>query len=211
MAAVAVYFQMVLGGLVRHSGAALACTDVPLCRGALWPDAHPTVLIQVLHRLNALVVAGLVLASSIVTLRRRAARAGLRALAVLAPVLVVRADLRSACCAVVSFLDLATVESHLAVATALLATQVLIVLRGRRVDRARPRRRCARWFREHGPASAKPRITGAGGRSPSRAASGWRPASIAHWRAIMTLIGTALLVAGVEHVQHVPGARRRSR
>ena len=34
---------------------------------------------------------------------------------------------RSACCAVTSFLDLATVESHLAVATALLATQVLIV------------------------------------------------------------------------------------
>src|SRR5262249_3700862 len=31
IAAVAVYVQMVLGGLVRHSGAALACTDVPLC------------------------------------------------------------------------------------------------------------------------------------------------------------------------------------
>src|SRR6266700_1835167 len=34
---VAIYFQMVLGGLVRHSGAALACTDVPLCRGEIWP------------------------------------------------------------------------------------------------------------------------------------------------------------------------------
>src|SRR5512144_341744 len=33
ISAVAVYFHMVLGGLVRHSGAALACTDVPLCRG----------------------------------------------------------------------------------------------------------------------------------------------------------------------------------
>ena len=71
----AVYFQMVLGGLVRHSGAALACTDVPLCRGSLWPDAHPTVLIQALHRLNAVAVAALVLASSIVTLRRAARRA----------------------------------------------------------------------------------------------------------------------------------------
>src|SRR3954449_9963465 len=50
LTAVAVYFQMVLGGLVRHSGAALACLDVPLCRGAIWPDAHPTVLIHVLHR-----------------------------------------------------------------------------------------------------------------------------------------------------------------
>src|SRR6267154_1580980 len=56
LSAVSVYFQMVLGGLVRHSGAALACTDVPLCRGAIWPSAHPTVLIHVMHRLNALVV-----------------------------------------------------------------------------------------------------------------------------------------------------------
>ncbi len=76
--AVAVYVQMVLGGLVRHSGAALACTDVPLCRGSLWPHAHPTVLIQALHRLNAVAVACLVLASSIVTLRR-ATRPALRA------------------------------------------------------------------------------------------------------------------------------------
>src|SRR6185503_19186256 len=65
--AVAVYMQMVLGGLVRHSGAALACLDVPLCCGSLWPHAHPTVLIQALHRLNAVAVSGLVLASSIVT------------------------------------------------------------------------------------------------------------------------------------------------
>ncbi len=85
---VAIYFQMVLGGLVRHSGAALACTDLPLCRGAIWPDAHPTVLIHVLHRMNALLVAGLVIASSIVTFRQARGRAGLRALALLAPVLV---------------------------------------------------------------------------------------------------------------------------
>src|SRR3982750_107877 len=65
--AVPVYCQMLLGGLVRHSGAALACTDVPLCRGSLWPDAHPTVLIQALHRLTGVAVALLVFASSIVT------------------------------------------------------------------------------------------------------------------------------------------------
>jgi heme A synthase len=61
--AVAVYFQMVLGGLVRHSGAALACLDIPLWRGALWPDAHPTVLVQALHRLGAATVALFGLAS----------------------------------------------------------------------------------------------------------------------------------------------------
>ena len=88
VAAVAIFFQMVLGGLVRHSGAALACTDVPLCRGSLWPDAHPTVLIQALHRLTGVAVALLVFASSIMTLRHAGPRRDLRALALVAPVLV---------------------------------------------------------------------------------------------------------------------------
>jgi len=186
---VAVYMQMVLGGLVRHSGAALACTDVPLCRGSLWPHAHPTVLIQALHRLNAVTVACLVLASSIVTLRR-ATRPALRVLAVVAPVLVglqIWLGIRS----VQSFLDLVTVESHLAVATALLGTMVLTVLLAR-PDGLPSFPRLA-WFRAV-VALAKPRITGmviitfAGGL--------WlAPGHIAGWRAVMTLVGTALLVA----------------
>jgi protoheme IX farnesyltransferase len=190
IAAMGVYMQMVLGGLVRHSGAALACTDVPLCRGSLWPDAHPTVLIQALHRLNAVAVACLVLASSIVTFRR-STRPVLRALAVLAPVLVgiqIWLGLHS----VTSFLDLATVESHLAVATALLATMVLTVLAAR--PDGVPAFPKLAWF----PAVVqlgKPRITGLviitfiGGL--------WLAPGghIATWRALMTLIGTALLVA----------------
>jgi heme o synthase len=189
VAAVAVYFQMVLGGLVRHSGAALACTDVPLCRGSLWPDAHPTVLVQALHRLNAVAVGCLVLASAVVTLRR-AARPSLKVLAVLAPVLVgvqIWLGLRS----VTTFLDLVTVESHLAVATALLATLVLTVLAAR--PQGQPSFPSSSWFRDL-VELAKPRITGlvvitfVGGV--------WlAPGHIAHWRAIMTLIGTSLLVA----------------
>src|SRR6516162_8271499 len=81
IAAMGVYMQMVLGGLVRHSGAALACTDVPLCRGSLWPDAHPTVLIQALHRLNALVAGSLVVASAVATWRAARGRRDLRVLA----------------------------------------------------------------------------------------------------------------------------------
>ena len=189
IAAVAVYVQMVLGGLVRHSGAALACTDVPLCRGSLWPHAHPTVLIQALHRLNAVAVACLVLVASIVTLRR-ATRPALRVLAVVAPVLVgvqIWLGIRS----VQSFLALVMVESHLAVATALLATMVLTVLVAR-PDGLPTFPRLA-WFRAV-VELAKPRITGmviitfAGGL--------WlAPGQIAGWRAIMTLVGTALLVA----------------
>jgi protoheme IX farnesyltransferase len=187
--AVAVYMQMVLGGLVRHSGAALACTDVPLCRGSLWPNAHPTVLIQALHRLNAVAVAGLVLASSIVTFRR-GARPVLRWLALAAPVLVA-VQIWLGLHSVESFLDLVTVESHLAVATALLATMVLTVLAAR--PGALPAFPRLAWF----PAVVqlgKPRITGlviitfVGGL--------WlAPGQVATWRAIMTLVGTALLVA----------------
>jgi heme o synthase len=193
VSAVAVYFQMVLGGLVRHSGAALACTDVPLCRGAIWPVAHPTVLIQALHRLNALVAGTLVTASSIVTWRsaRSLRRSDLRALAFVGPVLVV-IQIVLGVRAVQTFLDLATVEAHLAVATALLATQVLIVLRGRPDAAPAPWR--LSWVADV-VRLAKPRITGEviftflGGM--------WlAPGVIDRWRAIMTLVGTVLLVGG---------------
>ncbi|HVZ74653.1 MAG TPA: heme o synthase [Polyangia bacterium] len=193
ISAVAVYFQMVLGGLVRHSGAALACTDVPLCRGEVWPVAHPTVLIQALHRLNALVTATLVAASSVVTWRatRGRGRGDLRALAVVAPVLVL-VQIGLGVRAVQTFLDLATVEAHLAVATALLATQVLVVLRGR--PDVAPGAWSSSWFAEL-VRLAKPRITGLvivtflGGM--------WlAPGTIDHWRVIMSLVGTVLLVAG---------------
>jgi protoheme IX farnesyltransferase len=190
--AVAVYFQMVLGGLVRHSGAALACTDLPLCRGAVWPDAHPTVLIHVLHRMNALVVAGLVLASSIVTFRQARGRAGLRALAVIAPVLVA-VQIALGVLAIVSFLDLLTVESHLAVATALLAAQVGVVLLGRRVDLTAAPPLRARFLVDllH---LTKPRITALV--VATFAGGVWlAPGGMAHWRVVMTLIGTALIVS----------------
>jgi protoheme IX farnesyltransferase len=191
LSAVSVYFQMVLGGLVRHSGAALACTDVPLCRGSIWPDAHPTVLVHALHRLNALVAGALVVAAAISTWRHARGRRDLRALAVAGPVLVA-VQIALGVRAVQTFLDLATVESHLAVATALLATQALIVLRGRPAAAPPPWR--LSWIAEI-VRLAKPRITGLvvvtflGGL--------WlAPGQIDRWRAVMTLIGTVLLVAG---------------
>jgi heme o synthase len=183
----------VLGGLVRHSGAALACTDVPLCRGSVWPDAHPTVLIQALHRLNALAVACVVLASSVIAFRQ-ARRPVTRALALLAPVLV-GVQICLGIPSVQSFLDLATVESHLAVATALLATLILTALTARPAVRPKFGGMTGglAWFRGL-IALGKPRITGmvvitfAGGL--------WlAPGPIARWRALMTLIGTAFLVA----------------
>jgi protoheme IX farnesyltransferase len=200
--AVVVFFQMVLGGLVRHSGAALACLDIPLCRGSLWPDAHPTVQVQALHRLAAGAVAVFVLISSFVNFRAATDRPGMRALAILAPMLVA-AQIWLGLHAVTSFLDLATVELHLAVATLLLVTQVGLALGmgGGRQEAPLPiattdgQQRAGDW--PHAVADlirlAKPRITGlviatfSGGM--------WlAPGHLARWRAIMTLLGTALIV-----------------
>lgn len=128
VAAVVTYFQMVLGGLVRHSGAALACLDVPLCRGSLWPgNAHPTVLVQALHRLGAVAVAVAIATSAVMNTRASRGQPGRRALALAAPVLV-GLQIWLGLHAVTSFLDLATVESHLAVATLLLASQIGLAL-----------------------------------------------------------------------------------
>src|SRR4029077_14789622 len=149
----------------------------------------PTVLIQALHRLTAVAVAVLVAATSIVTFGRAGRRRDLRALAVLGPLLVgtqIWLGLR----AVVTFLDLATVEAHLAVATGLLATLALLA---RRADPAAvPGRPSLAWLRDM-VSLAKPRITGlvvitfSGGR--------WlAPGAIADWPATMTRLGTAFLV-----------------
>ena len=205
--AVVIYFQMVLGGLVRHSGAALACLDVPLCRGSLWPDAHPTVQVQALHRLAAGVVTLFVLVSSVVNFRAATGRPLLRALALLGPVLVA-VQIWLGLHAVTSFLDLATVEAHLGVATLLLGTQMGLALGLGRVVAVQGDAAAIAMSTPTPPGAsgtnwgaavvdlvrlAKPRITGlvmatfAGGM--------WlAPSHLPRWRAIMTLLGTALIV-----------------
>jgi heme o synthase len=120
VAAVAVLFQALLGALVRASGAALACPDLPLCRGAVWPQAHVTVQLNVVHRLGAAVVALLLFASAIRMFRAAGGRAWLRALALSTPVLAA-AQISLGVRSVHTFLDLAMVQAHLAVGAALLA------------------------------------------------------------------------------------------
>jgi heme A synthase len=56
----AIYLQILLGAAVRHTGAGLVCTDLPFCRGALWPaGVHPMVHLHMAHRALALAVLGL--------------------------------------------------------------------------------------------------------------------------------------------------------
>src|SRR6185437_10720194 len=83
-----VYTQMVLGALMRHLGAGLACTTVPLCNGKLWPTGvHPNVTLHMTHRLFALVVLGHLIGMAIVV-AKNSDRALVKTLAIAAPVLV---------------------------------------------------------------------------------------------------------------------------
>ena len=84
-----VFAQILLGGLVRHHEAALACIDLPLCAGSLYPDGSPpNLIIHMTHRLGG-VIAGLAVFMCAFGVWRasRGVRA-MRLLALAAPLLV---------------------------------------------------------------------------------------------------------------------------
>jgi heme A synthase len=81
--------QILLGGLVRHTGSTLACVDVPFCHGSIFPAGAPmAVKIHMLHRLGGVIVGLVVLASAIAIYRQARGWRTLRVLAVVAPLLV---------------------------------------------------------------------------------------------------------------------------
>ena len=130
-----VYSQMLVGALMRHLGAGLACTDLPLCKDGLWPaGAHPNVLLHAFHRIWAVVVFSALCAIATVAFRTtRDARA--RALAATAPVLaLVQATL--GWLSISSFLDVVPVTAHLAVAALMLADLVTLHLHARGARRS---------------------------------------------------------------------------
>ncbi|MCG8556544.1 MAG: COX15/CtaA family protein [Proteobacteria bacterium] len=121
------YAQMLLGALVRHSGAGLACgTDPLLCAGILWPPWGPGQL-QMLHRAGAVVAAVLVLAAVWHLLRNRRDRLPLlpRVAARLAIGLVF-VQIVLGMGSVMSALEIATVTSHMGLGILLFADVLLL-------------------------------------------------------------------------------------
>ncbi len=128
-AAAAVYVQIVLGSLVRHSGAGLACNvQIPLCNGALWPSGGPAQL-HMAHRILGVLVAALVVAAALPALRasRAAGRCLPAALAAAAPVLVLL-QIAFGFFTVTTFISVPVVTVHLALGALLLADALALFL-----------------------------------------------------------------------------------
>lgn len=89
IATAAVLAQLLVGALVRHLGAALACLGLPACSpGEWWPDAGIQQL-HMIHRAVGVIVAIVTITASVVVWRRARGWPRLRLLAAIAPLLVV--------------------------------------------------------------------------------------------------------------------------
>lgn len=125
--AAATWLQCLLGALMRHLGAGMACgNDLPLCKGALWPASESFyVQLHAAHRVAAVLLA---VAVSWAAVRAQAELRGhglLRACAIALP-LVVLAQVALGVASVVTFLDALPVTAHLGGAAATLALLALI-------------------------------------------------------------------------------------
>ncbi len=88
VSASATFLLIVLGGVVRATGAGLACPDWPLCHGRIIPPLEPLVLIEYSHRLAASLVGILTLALVISAVRRFSVRSDAARLSIVAVLLL---------------------------------------------------------------------------------------------------------------------------
>jgi heme A synthase len=126
MALGVLFVQMVLGGVVRHSHASMACGADPwLCGGALWPEATLARL-HMTHRLLAVAVTLLVF--GVAARAAKEARPEVRALGATA-VALVAVQVVLGLASVVGVLPVAIVAAHLAVAALLWITLLAVWMR----------------------------------------------------------------------------------
>jgi heme A synthase len=127
----AIFVQVIMGGLVRHTGGAAACLDLPLCQGALWPSEQPVAAkIHMLHRLVGVAV-GIGIVAFAVVCAWHPYRTGLppvtrRLAALLVPLLLLQIGL--GVLNITSGLDVISVTAHMGVAALLLGAAFLLVL-----------------------------------------------------------------------------------
>ena len=144
IAAGAVYLQILLGGLVRHTREGVVCgTEIPWCHGEIWPSDIGQ--IHMLHRYMALLVTLVVLAVTHRAFRQAGGkqRKLARWAAALAPVLVLTQVLLGVL-TVTSAIGLLEVTAHLSVGALLFADLIILYLAmGAQVQRQFPQPRHA--------------------------------------------------------------------
>jgi cytochrome c oxidase assembly protein subunit 15 len=126
------YAQILIGALIRHSGAGLAIPDFPLSFGRLVPPlTSPLVLYAYAHRVGALAVAVCGLWTAARILRRHGGVPGLRRPA-LALVVLLAWQIFLGAAIIWSRKAVVPTTTHLVSGALLLATSLVIALRARR-------------------------------------------------------------------------------
>lgn len=127
-----VYAQILVGATMRHTGAGLAIPDFPLAFGRLAPPVwDPAIAIHFAHRVGAVAVTLLVLATAGHVLARHAGRREMTRPAGLLIVLVL-AQFTLGAWTVLSARDVAVNTAHVAGGALLFAAAVVLALRVRR-------------------------------------------------------------------------------
>jgi cytochrome c oxidase assembly protein subunit 15 len=129
LATTMVFAQLVLGALMRHTGAGLAIPDFPLAFGRLIPPlASPLIALHFVHRVGGLLVAAIVVLTAVCVLRRHHGRSGLLTPAALAVGLVV-VQIALGGATVLTRLAVLPATVHLAVGALLMATCLVLTIR----------------------------------------------------------------------------------
>ena len=132
-----VYAQLILGAVMRHTGAGLAIPDVPLAFGRLVPPLLSfEIAVHFSHRVMAIVVAAAVCVCAAPLLRRRSARADLVRPARLAVGLVVL-QIALGATTVMTRLAVLPATAHVVVGALLLATCLVLTVRAARLTARR--------------------------------------------------------------------------
>ncbi|HEX9427999.1 MAG TPA: COX15/CtaA family protein [Candidatus Polarisedimenticolia bacterium] len=133
-----VYTQLILGAIMRHTGAGLAIPDVPLAFGRLVPPLLSfAIAIHYAHRVGAFVTAIAVGWTAARVLRSHRDRSGLRRPALLALALLV-AQIALGLTTVATRLAVLPATAHVVTGALLLATCLVLTVRAARLTARRP-------------------------------------------------------------------------
>ena len=123
---VLVYVQILLGALVKHTGASLACLEIPFCQGSLWPSGGSGLLyLHMTHRLVGMGLGILLLGFPIyLKVKNISSHQPIWLL-----IILTAAQITLGFLSVYTYLDLPVALGHLGVGALLLLTLVYISIR----------------------------------------------------------------------------------